>query len=284
MRIGSSLSGIDLTVQHNLMKSISLLNQASTRLSTMKRINRGSDDPAGLIAVGQLQAELESINAASDNAARAEAMIHTADSALGEISGLLNVVQGNVVSAAGGGYSDAEISAMQIETDAALEAINRIGGYTSFGGQKLLDGSFTATFAFSPDLTDLATVDMPTVSTTALGGDSERLADLATGGSASLSSGNLTSAMSTLDAARQQVLTGRARLGAFEKLTIGSSRNLLGGMEENISAAISAIYDADVAEETSRMVQSEILVSAGISMLQIAGNRRSMIRELFAGL
>ncbi|NQT40026.1 MAG: flagellin, partial [Planctomycetes bacterium] len=64
MRISSSLSGIDLTVQHNLMKSISLLNQASTRLSTMKRINRGSDDPAGLIAVGQLQAELESINAA----------------------------------------------------------------------------------------------------------------------------------------------------------------------------------------------------------------------------
>jgi len=284
MRISSSLSGIDLTVQHNLMKSISLLNQASTRLSTMKRINRGSDDPAGLIAVGQLQAELESINAAGDNAARAEAMIHTADSALGEISGLLNVVQGNVVSAAGGGLSDAEVTAMQIETDAALEAINRIGGYTSFGGQKLLDGSFTATFAFSPDLTDLATVDMPTISTTALGGDSTRLADLATGGSASLSSGNLEEAMSTLDAARQQVLTGRARLGAFEKLTIGSSRNLLDGMEENISAAISDIYDADVAEETSRLVQSQILVSAGISMLQIAGQRRSMIRDLFAGL
>ncbi|NQT40932.1 MAG: flagellin, partial [Planctomycetes bacterium] len=267
-----------------LMKSISLLNQASTRLSTMKRINRGSDDPAGLIAVGQLQAELESINAASDNAARAEAMIHTADSALGEISGLLNVVQGNVVSAAGGGLSDAEVTAMQIETDAALEAINRIGGYTSFGGQKLLDGSFTATFAFSPDLTDPATVEMPTISTTALGGASERLADLATGGSASLSSGNLEEAMSTLDAARQQVLTGRARLGAFEKLTIGSSRNLLDGMEENISAAISDIYDADVAEETSRLVQSQILVSAGISMLQIAGQRRSMIRDLFAGL
>ena len=58
MRVGSQLYGADLAVQRNLLGAYAQLSLASTRLSTMSRINRGSDDPAGLIAVEQLEAEL----------------------------------------------------------------------------------------------------------------------------------------------------------------------------------------------------------------------------------
>jgi hypothetical protein len=70
MRIGSRLSGADLAAQHHLMQAFARSQRANTRLATMIRINQASDDPAGLIAMEQLEAELTAIRAASDNAAR----------------------------------------------------------------------------------------------------------------------------------------------------------------------------------------------------------------------
>ena len=68
MRIGTSLSGMDLTALNNLYSAQSKLIQSSQRLSTMHRINSGKDDPAGLIAVEQMLSELTSIRAANDSA------------------------------------------------------------------------------------------------------------------------------------------------------------------------------------------------------------------------
>ncbi len=458
MRIGTGPSGIDLTAQFNLLQAYNQLNQSSVRLSTMRRINSGSDDPAGLIAIENLSAELTAISRANDNAARAQANIHVADSAMGEVGGLLNTIRGNMVAAAGGGLSDAELDALQIENNAALDAINRIGNITSFGGNKLLDGSggfnvegqnaaqvadievhanpggeqtpvievtqaaenaeltftdadatldadveiqlsgsegtvvmqfaagatldqmatainaatgnsgveaavngndlvlsstdvgsdatvavdviagdfdtganmaegtdvvvtvdgveFTGdgnevsvntealkmdieiaegfagvadpitisgegmTFVFSPDVSHTSSVGMPNINTAALGGAAGRLSDLASGGAADIKSGNFAAAMSILDDAQSDVLGARARMGAFDKFTIGSSQRVLSGMEINLSSAMSQIGDTDVAAETSRMVQAQILVEAATSTLMLAGQNRKMIGSL----
>jgi len=280
MRIGSSLSGVDLTTQQNLLRAFNQLNQSSVRLATMNRINSGRDDPAGLIAAESLRAELTAIEEASANAARARGVVRTADAAMSEVSSLLNTIRGNVVSAASSGYSDAELQAMQIETDAALDAINRIGSTTSFGGEKLLDGD-SATFVFSPDVADTVSLELPNINTSALGGAAGRLSDLAAGGSASLSSGNLAEAMAILDAAGGQVLEARVRAGAFEKYTIDSSQRVLDDMAVNISSAFSQIHDTDVAAETSRLVRSEILVQSAMSSVIQAGRSRSLLGGLF---
>lgn len=282
MRIGSHLSRLDLAAQHNLLGALGQLGLSSLRLATMQRINRGSDDPAGLIAVEQMQAELAAIREASDNASRAAGMVHVADAALAEVSNLLNSIRGNVVAAAGGGLSEAELGAKQIEVDAALEAIDRIGNITSLGGQRLLDGD-TLTFVLSPQISDTSTLELPEIDTAALGSAAGRLSDLASGGSASLSSGNLAGAIDVLDAARGQVLDARARAGAFEKYTIQSSQRLLASMEENISSAASSILDTDVAVETSRLIRSQILVDAAVSSLLVAGRRHRLTAELFGG-
>jgi flagellin len=275
MRIGSSLLGVDLAAQNNLYRVMAMMSLSSTRLATMHRINAGADDPAGLIASENLRAELAAINAASSNTARAGGMIQTADSAMAEVSELLNSIRGDVIEAAGGGLTDAGAAAKQLEVDAALDAIDLIGSSTQFVGRKLLQGG-TLTFVFSPDVGQTAEWELPDVSTSSLGGEAGSLSDLASGGSASLVGGDPDKAMEILDAAGAQVLAARAEAGAFERYTVDSSQQVLNAMEENISAAFSQIYDTDVAVETSRLIQSQILVRAAISVLRLAGQQRGL--------
>jgi flagellin len=118
------------------------LETSLTRLSTGLRINTGKDDPAGLIASESLRSDITSIEKAINNSQRANQVIATADSALGQVSNLLNDIRGLVVEAANSGaLSEDEIAANQLQVDSSLEAINRIARTTTFQGRRLLDGS-----------------------------------------------------------------------------------------------------------------------------------------------
>jgi len=156
-RINTNVSS--LTAQNSLAQSNVQLQEALTRLSTGLRINVGKDDPAGLIASEALRADITSIEAAVSNSERANQMIATADSALGQVSSLLNDIRGLVTEAANSGaLSDDQIAANQLQVDSSLEAINRIAQTTAFQGRKLLDGSLeflTSGTSNFDDITDL---------------------------------------------------------------------------------------------------------------------------------
>ncbi len=139
-RINTNVSS--LVAQTSLSRSNADLEQSLTRLSTGLRINSGKDDPAGLIASEALRADMTSIEKAISNSTRANLLIGTADSALGQVAGLLNDIRGLVVEAANvGTLSDAQLEANQLQVDSSLEAINRIAQTTTFQGRRLLDGS-----------------------------------------------------------------------------------------------------------------------------------------------
>ncbi len=139
-RINTNVSS--LVAQNRLNKTNSDLQTSLTRLSTGLRINSGKDDPAGLIASEALRSDITSLNKSIANTNRASQIIATADSALGQVSSLLNDVRGLVVEAANkGALSDDEIAANQLQVDSSLEAINRIAQTTTFQGRRLLDGS-----------------------------------------------------------------------------------------------------------------------------------------------
>ena len=144
--MGLSIASPSATT-NNLLSIISrntlLLNRATLRLATGLRINSAKDDPAGVIAVSQLSSEIAAVNAAADNARRADAVLNTADGALSEVSALLVEIQGLAVASANtAGLSSAEIAANQAQIDSAIAAIDRIVGTTSFNGNRLLDGSY----------------------------------------------------------------------------------------------------------------------------------------------
>ncbi len=139
-RINTNVSSIN--AQKSLAQSNASLQEALTRLSTGLRINSGKDDPAGLIASESLRADITATKAGITNSERANQMIATADSALGQVSSLLNDIRGLVTEAANNAaMSDDQIAANQLQIDSSLAAINRIAQTTSFQGNKLLDGS-----------------------------------------------------------------------------------------------------------------------------------------------
>ncbi len=112
------------------------------RLSTGLRINRGKDDPAGLIASENLRAEKKAVNAAIGNAERADQVVSIAEGGLQEISELLTEVQGLLTQTAStGGISPDERRANQLQVDSILQTIDRIASATSFQGLKLLNGN-----------------------------------------------------------------------------------------------------------------------------------------------
>lgn len=147
-RINTNVSS--LIAQKTLGRSNAQLQETLARLSTGLRINSGKDDPAGLIASENLRRDITSAGKAISNTERANQLIATADSALGQISNLLNDIRGLVIEAANTGVlSDEQIAANQLQVDSSLEAIDRIAQVTTFQGRKLLDGSLDFQFTYT---------------------------------------------------------------------------------------------------------------------------------------
>ncbi|MFG0293568.1 MAG: flagellin [Phycisphaerales bacterium JB065] len=116
------------------------------RLSTGLRINRGKDDPAGLIASQNLRAEKASLSSAIKNAERADQVVNIAEGGLNEVSGLLTELQGLLTTTANdAGLSAEEKEANQLQIDSILQTIDRVSSATSFQGKKLLNGNLDYT-------------------------------------------------------------------------------------------------------------------------------------------
>lgn len=153
-RINTNVSS--LIAQANLNRNNGELNSRLQRLSTGLRINRGADDPAGLIASERLRSEMRGINQGVKNSERASSVIATAEGALAEVSDLLNSIKALTVEAANtGALSKDEIAANQLQINSAIDSITRIANTASFAGLKLLNGSL----AYS--LSGVDTSDIP---------------------------------------------------------------------------------------------------------------------------
>ncbi|MHC4446199.1 MAG: flagellin N-terminal helical domain-containing protein [Planctomycetota bacterium] len=139
-RINTNIAS--LIAQNNLARSNSDLSVRLERLSTGLRINKGADDPAGLIVSERLRAEIQGLGKAISNSERASSVIATTEGYLAEVADLLNSVRGLVVEAANtGAVSQEEIEANQLQIDSAIESITRISNTASFAGLQLLNGS-----------------------------------------------------------------------------------------------------------------------------------------------
>jgi len=131
-----------LVAQRSLRRSQIDLGVSLERLSSGLKINRGADDPAGLIVSERLRSEVAASQQAIRNSQRAINVIATTEGALDEASALLSDIQAKIVEAANSGaFSDEERDANQLQIDSAIDSIARIANTTTFAGRKLLDGS-----------------------------------------------------------------------------------------------------------------------------------------------
>lgn len=131
-----------LVAQRHLNSATEMLNQSLERLSSGKKINSAKDDAAGLQISNRLESQMRGLDVAVRNANDGISIMQTAEGAMQESTSLLQRMRDLSLQSANGSNSKAERVALQEEMAALNDELNRIAETTSFGGRKLLNGSF----------------------------------------------------------------------------------------------------------------------------------------------
>ncbi len=257
-----------------------LLFSSLERLSTGQRINRGSDDPAGLIASENLRAVLAGLEAEARALGRSDHVAAVAEGGLVGTSDMLIEANGLAITAANtAGLSEGEKQAIQGQLDSMLAAIDSTASNTSFNGDPLLDGTATITTAN-------ASLSLPDAATSSLGetvvdGVTYTLADLKSGGSLNFVDGDIGIAQQVIQNSLTEVSTARAAIGSFQKYSIGSRLSTVETSIESLSAANSLIRDTNFAFETALLNRSMVLQqSSMLAFGMILGNQSSILQLL----
>ncbi|CAM2851165.1 flagellin [Vibrio neptunius] len=133
-----------MTAQRYLTNATNMLNQSLERLSSGNRINSAKDDAAGLQISNRLESQMRGLDVAMRNANDGISIMQTAEGAMSETTNLLQRMRDLSLQSANGSNSRSERGALQEEMAALNDELNRIAETTSFGGRKLLNGSFAS--------------------------------------------------------------------------------------------------------------------------------------------
>lgn len=140
MRINYNVTA--MLTNNALSKSDNALSASLERLSSGLKINHAKDNPAGLAMAKRMNAQLEGLDAANDNASDGISIIEIADGAMSEVSAMLQRINELTVKAANGTSTDEDREIIQEEVDALKKEIERVKETTQFNGRNLLDGTF----------------------------------------------------------------------------------------------------------------------------------------------
>src|SRR5689334_2270802 len=140
LQINTNVTAINAL--RNLTNVSNSVSSSIEKLSSGLRINRGADDPAGLIISENLRAQIDGLNQAISNSQDATNVIKTAEGGLTEVNGLLRNIRQLAVHAANTGVNDqVAVQADQTQISSAIQSIERVAEQTQFGNKNLLDGS-----------------------------------------------------------------------------------------------------------------------------------------------
>ncbi|HLD68027.1 MAG TPA: flagellin [Pseudomonas sp.] len=131
-----------LNTQRNLNTSAKGLDTSLQRLSTGFRINSAKDDAAGLQISNRLTSQISGLNVAVRNSNDGISLAQTAEGALQQSTGILQRMRDLSLQSANGSNGASERAALQGEVSQLQQELNRIAETTSFGGRKILDGTF----------------------------------------------------------------------------------------------------------------------------------------------
>ena len=262
-----------LDAQRNLFNSTDQLESSYAKLSSGFRITKAGDDAAGLGISVNLTAQIRSFNQSNRNAQDAQSLIQTAEGNMNQTTELLTRMRELAMQSASSGVGNTERGYIQTENSALITEIDRIANSAEFNGQALLNSSAT-NLTFQVGIRNVAANDQITVSTadvtsTTLGVNA---LDFSTQGGSQ-------AALATIDAALQSVSSARATFGAAGN-RLNSVIQTIQQSSESLSAANSRIRDVDVAEETSKMARTQVMMQAGVSVLAQANQAPQLALKL----
>ncbi|MFC3824307.1 flagellin, partial [Planomonospora venezuelensis] len=213
----------------------------------------------------------------------------TAEGALTETHSILQRMRDLAVQASNGGSQNADAQkAANLEFKELSKELDRIAGNTTFGTQKLLDGTYNGTFQIGANAAQTLSVQISAmdVDNLGLGGaivdnatDDLDLLDDTTPTNIALNVTAAQAAITAIDGAISKVSEQRATLGAFQNRFEHTINNLNVAVE-NLSASESRIRDTDMAQEMVSFTRNQILTQAGTSMLAQANQSSQGVLKL----
>lgn len=274
--LGSNI--VSLSAQRRLAQASSRLSDVFERLSSGQRINKASDDAAGLAIADSLRADQRLATVAIRNANDGVSVVAIADGALSQISAILTRMAELAEQSANGVFSNEQRSALQNEFIALGSEIQRIADTTTFNGVQLLSGTSTITLQIGLDNTADSRLTISNVQ-----------AQLQNIGLAAANSKVLNRSVSTQDAAQTALDTVKAAINSISSIrgSLGATEsrlrvaiNNLTVARENFAAAESRIRDADIAAEAAELTRLTILQQAGAAVLAQANQQPSLALAL----
>ena len=259
-----------LNAQRLLGVNSARLAQSVERISSGIRINKASDDAAGLAISEGLRSDIRALRQAVRNANDGVSLINVTEGALNEQAGILIRLRELASQAATGTVSSTERATIQLEFSALRNEVDRIAATTEFNGQKLVDGSLASSVASTSQIFIQIGINSSSDSRINLNAQVDLEAMTSTGLaihelSVTSAQGAL-SALSQMDTSISQITAGRGKIGAVQNRLAKSISNLSVGIE-NLTAADSQIRDADLAHEVAMLTRNQILVQASTAMV-----------------
>ena len=262
------------------------MEQNIERLSSGLRINKASDDAAGLAISDRMDNQIRGMQQANRNIQQGNNLLQTAEGAMNEVGNILGRMRELAVQSASDTVSGDDRDSIDLEFEQLKSEIDRIAKGTSYNGMGLIDGSAdgagekitlqvgadnNAQDQLSFNLEDFRVTTDGSTATTKFAG--VQLTD----GASSPANKNFQDldldtsatsqwAISALDQAIEAVNDQRATVGALQNRLEFTSSNLMSSIQNN-SASVSTIRDADFAAEAADLAKNQILVQSGTSML-----------------
>jgi len=248
MSLTVGATSIQLTLFNNNARTNAALGQATERLATGLRINRASDDPAGLIGAEQLRGDLVELSAQFRVNSTLNQQIDIQQRGRQIASDLLIEVRGLVVEASDSSTSTEQRQAIQQQIETSLDTLDTLGSISGFA--------------------------IPA-----------ELEELRLGGSANVVDGDPAEAVEVLDEQLATIHQAAAAAGAYQKYTLDVNQRLAEDQAVATAQALSLQADADYAEESSNLVKSQILTEASYKTMILAQKlRREGLSMLFDAL
>ena len=268
-------------VQGNLASANNAVNKSIERLSTGYRINRASDDAAGLAIAKGFESQERGTAVAKDNTQHGVNLLQTAEGDLDVIQDNLQRIRDLTVQAANGTYSTSEKAMLAQEVNARIDEINRIATVSKFSDISLLDGSTTDQLILQ--------VGANSGSENQLDISDALIKSTATALNANLTSTYVNTAFQTsgganafidvIDSAINKVSSSRSKIGAYQN-RLESTLTSLDVRYQNMASSLSTIQDTDVASEAANLTKAQILQSVSASLLAQANNNPSIVLQL----
>ena len=266
LRIFNNL--VSYSAQRLLGENNNKLSQVFSRISSGQRIQKSSDDSAGLMTSEALRSDVRTLRQGVRNLNEGISLLNVVDGAINEEVSILIRMRELSQQSSTGTIGTTERQSTNLEFDAMRTELNRISKTTEYNGIKLLDGSLSSTASnqisiqFGLDSKDNSNININravnVTSLTALSLNLNALS-IATQDGAVKANEELQETMNRLNKIR-------GRLGSTQNTLERSLNNTL-TTAENLTAAGSTISDADMASEFARLTKQQILVQSSSSMI-----------------